>query len=73
MHNDCWRWRFSETLGYGIRDGDAIEFVFEYPDGPFHTTFRWNAADKTWHWLMRTKDKSGKWVEFASMTLTKVK
>jgi hypothetical protein len=31
--------RFSETLGYGTRDGNAIRFVFEYPDGPFRTTY----------------------------------
>src|ERR1700675_3428601 len=34
--------RFSETLGYGTRDGNSIHFTFEYPDGPFHTTFRWS-------------------------------
>jgi len=33
---------FRKTLGYGTRSGDEIRFVFEYPDGPFHTTFRWN-------------------------------
>ena len=38
---DIYGGRFSETLGYGVRSGDQIEFVFEYPDGPFHTTFRW--------------------------------
>lgn len=26
--------RWSETLGFGSRDGDSIRFVFEYPDGP---------------------------------------
>ena len=36
--------RFSETLGYGTRDGAAIHFVFEYPDGPFHTAFRWSVG-----------------------------
>jgi hypothetical protein len=25
--------RYSETLGFGTRDGKAIRFVFEYPDG----------------------------------------
>jgi Protein of unknown function (DUF1579) len=63
--------RASETLGYGSRTGDAIRFVFEYADGPFHTTFRWNAGAKTWQWLMKGKDKSGQWVEFGDMTLTR--
>ena len=62
--------RFSETLGYGIRDGNQIKFVFEYPDGPFHTTYRWNAEEKSWQWLMEQKDKDGKWVPFANLKLT---
>jgi hypothetical protein len=63
--------RFSETLGYGTRDGNQIRFVFEYPDGPFHNTYRWNAEEKSWQWLMEQKDKDGKWVPFANLTLTR--
>ena len=63
--------RFSETLGYGIRDGDAIRFVFEYPDGPFHTTFRWSPESATWQWLMEQKNKGGKWTQFADLKLTR--
>jgi hypothetical protein len=44
--------RFSETLGYGVRDGNAIRFVFEYPDGPFRTTYQWSPEKDTWQWLM---------------------
>jgi hypothetical protein len=36
---DVFGGRFSETLGYGTREGNEIRFVFEYPDGPFHTTY----------------------------------
>ncbi len=67
---DVYGGRFSETLGYGTRSGDQIEFVFEYPDGPFHTTFRWIADRKQWQWQMRTKNSAGKWVDFANLTLT---
>ena len=63
--------RFSETLGYGTRDGDSIRFVYEYPDGPFHTTYRWNQQG-SWQWLMEQKDSNGKWVNFADVTLTRV-
>ena len=63
--------RFSETLGYGIRDGNQIKFVFEYPDGPFHNTYRWNPAEKSWEWLMQQKDKNGKWTPFAALKLTR--
>jgi hypothetical protein len=66
---DVYGGRFSETLGYGSRAGDQIEFVFEYPDGPFHTTFRWIADKQQWQWQMRTKNSAGKWVEFADLIL----
>lgn len=65
--------RFSETLGYGTRDGNDIQFVFEYPDGPFRTTYRWNPADNTWQWQMRQKDKEGKWSSFADLRLVRSK
>jgi len=64
--------RFSESLGYGTREGNQIRFVFEYADGPFHTTYRWNQKNDTWEWLMEQKGKSGKWVPFANLTLTKI-
>jgi hypothetical protein len=66
---DVFGGRFSETLGYGARDGNQIRFVFEYPDGPFHTTFRWNPDKDTWEWLLEQKDKDGKWSPFADLKL----
>jgi hypothetical protein len=67
---DVFGGRFSETLGYGTRDGDSIRFIFEYPDGPFHTTYRWSPQSDSWQWLMEQKDKSGKWTTFADLKLT---
>ncbi len=64
--------RFSETIGYGSRDGNNIQFVFEYPDGPFHTTYRWFPATDSWQWLMEQKDKDGKWTKFADLQLTRM-
>jgi hypothetical protein len=46
--------------------------VFEYPDGPFHTTYRWSAAEDSWQWVMEQKDKAGKWTQFADLTLTRL-
>ncbi|MGA8301523.1 MAG: hypothetical protein WB817_18725 [Terriglobales bacterium] len=63
--------RFSETLGYGTREGNAIRFVFEYPDGPFHTTFRWTPESGAWEWLMEQKNKEGNWTQFADLKLTR--
>ena len=68
---DVFGGRFSETLGYGMRDGNAIRFVFEYPDGPFHTTFQWSSEKDTWQWLMMQKDKDGKWANFGDLKLTR--
>ncbi len=68
---DIYGGRFSETLGYGARSGDQIEFLFEYPDGPFRTTFRWLPEKKQWQWLMKTKDNRAQWAEFANLILTR--
>lgn len=69
---DVFGTRYSETLGYGVRDGNAIRFVFEYPDGPFHTTYRWFPEKDSWQWAMEQKDKNGKWTPFADLKLTRV-
>ena len=66
---DIFGGRWSETLGYGTRTGDAIDFVFEYPDGPFHTTFRWVEDKKQWEWKMRSHEKNGGWSDFGLMQL----
>ena len=69
---DVFGGRWSTTLGYGKKSGEAIKFVFEYPDGPFHTTFTWQPKEKTWRILMEQKDKSGKWGKFAEQTARRV-
>lgn len=66
---DTFGGRFSETLGFGKRSGNAVLVVFEYPDGPFHTTFTLNSDAKTWNILMEDRDKSGSWREFAHYAL----
>jgi hypothetical protein len=63
--------RFSETLGYGTRAGNELRFIFEYPDGPFHTTFRWSPETGGWQWLLEQKDKDGKWTQFADLKMIK--
>jgi len=68
---DVYGARFSETLGFGVHEGDEIRFVFEYPDGPFHTSFRWSAAKGSWQWAMQQKDKGGQWTKFAEFALTR--
>jgi hypothetical protein len=64
--------RYSETLGYGVRDSNSIRFVFEYPDGPFHTTYHWLPETGSWQWLLEEKNTDGKWITFADFKLTRV-
>jgi hypothetical protein len=68
---DVFGGRWSETLGYGARSGRSVMFVFEYPDGPFHTTFTWASQTGTWKLLMQQKDKSGNWTVFGEEELRK--
>ncbi len=67
---DVFGGRFSETLGYGKRVGNEIDFIFEYPDGPFRTNLIWDAALGQWHWHMTQKNTSGQWTAFADLTLS---
>jgi hypothetical protein len=62
---DVFGGRFSETLGYGQRAGNSVAFVFEYPDGPFHTTFTLEPRTGTWTVLMQDRGPTGGWREFA--------
>lgn len=67
--------RGSETLGYGIRTGDKILFVFEYPSGPFHETIAWDSREKSWQFTLESKDKTkpGQWIPFSTETLHRVR
>jgi hypothetical protein len=65
---DSFGGRFSETLGYGVREGSAIDLVFEYPDGPFHTTFARDPEDG-WTILMRQRGSTGAWQDFGRFAL----
>lgn len=56
--------RPSKTLGYAQREENALEFKFDYPDGPFRTTFV-KKTDERWHVLMRSKGDDGEWSTFA--------
>ena len=68
---DIYGGTYSETLGYGTRDGDQIRFLFDYPDGPFRTVYRWTPGAGTWEWVMDQKGKAGKWNAFADLKLTR--
>jgi Protein of unknown function (DUF1579) len=59
------------ALGYGKIDNErrAIEFTFDYKDGPF--TNKFDPVTKTWTSVMRQKDK-GEWKLFAEDKFTRL-
>lgn len=60
---DVFGGRFSETLGYATKEGDELRFLFEYPDGPFRTTFVLRGTGFELDTKSRAKD--GTWSPFA--------
>lgn len=69
---DIFGGRYSETIGRGTREGNEIHFVFEYPDGPFRSAYRWDSQNGTWQWLMEQKEKTGAWAPFADLQLRRM-
>jgi len=65
---DVYGGKFS-AIGYGKRAGDSIAFVFQYDDGPFYNTFKWDPRTESWTFTMETTGKDGKRELFAVDTL----
>ena len=65
---DVFGGRWSETLGYGLRTGNTIEFLFEYADGPFRTAFTL-VSPGVWTVQMRQRAGTGPWRPFAQYSL----
>ncbi len=59
------------AVGHGKRSGDAIEFVFDDPEGPFYNTFTRDPAKGIWTFLMEGQGKDGKRRFFARDTLSR--
>jgi len=53
------------AMGHGRREGNSIEFQFDYPDGPFYNTFNWLPGEQGWTMNLESTDKDGKRVFFA--------
>ena len=63
--------RFSETLGYGTMNGAAIDFRFEYPDGPMINRFMYDAGNNSWRFYITSKNNNGAWISFGDLFLQK--
>lgn len=53
------------AAGIGRRKGNAVEFTFNYADGPFYNTFSWDPVASRWTFLMESQQKDGSRVVFA--------
>jgi len=63
---------FAETVGLGVPNGDSIRFVFDYPDGPLHNAFRYDAAADAWTMDLVHQTEDGAWETFAVKHLARV-
>ncbi len=48
---------FDSTLGRARRGGNEIALVFNYPEGPFHTTFSYDPKGDSWEMRMDSEQK----------------
>ncbi len=60
------------SIAYSKKNGNELAFVFNDPDGAFHTTFAYDAKSDTWKMDMDATEK-GELKPFARTTLTREK
>jgi hypothetical protein len=63
----------ASAVGRGIRNGNSVEFRFEYPDGPFFNIFTWHPERRQWVFRMESQAVSGQRQVFAIDTLVPAK
>ena len=59
------------AVGRGRREGNSVEFRFEYPTGPFYNTFTWDPKAGTWSCQLESVAKDGTRTTFARDTLAR--
>ena len=52
-------------MGFGVRDGNSLPFIFEDAEGTVRNTFSYDPAAQTWTCLIVQKTKGGDWKTFA--------
>lgn len=62
---------YTRTIGVGIRTGDSIRFLFDYPGGLFANTFTWYPEAHRWEMTLEQQSEDGTWTRFATKTLTR--
>ena len=61
--------RMSETMGFGTRVSDSIQFIFNYPEGELMNTFVYDRSIKQWRFNTAMKNQEGKWIPFGNLLL----
>jgi hypothetical protein len=61
---------FDSTIGHAKRSRNEIALRFNYPEGPFHTTFAYDSRSDSWQMRMDSEEK-GKLKPFARTKLTR--
>lgn len=64
--------RFSETLGFGEKNGQQIAFRFEYPNGPLVNNFIFSPPENIWRMYSKVKTEKNDWVVFGDIRLAKM-
>jgi hypothetical protein len=59
------------AVGRGKRQGNTVEFRFEYPSGPFFNTFAWDPKSGTWSCHLESVGRDGTRATFAKDTLVR--
>lgn len=67
---DTFGGKFS-AVGTGERTANAVEFRFDYPEGPFFNTFTWLPGTGQWTFKGESQDTAGQRKLFAMDTLTR--
>ena len=61
---------YRDSVGHAVIDGDALPFLFRFPDGsPWHTTISYDRDTDTWAWHMIGEDRTA--APFTDVTLTR--
>ena len=68
---DVFGGEFSETLGFGVRNGNSIEFTFQYPDALLTNVFSFDPASGRWTSKIDQQDQTGAFVPFCVDTYSR--
>ncbi len=66
---DVYGGKASRTLGFGTRNGNNLELLFDYPEGAFWDVLTFHPREGNWTFVIQQKNQQGLWKEFAKYRL----